>query len=120
MTRYLRGTRDKGKILFPTGDFGVNCDVDEDWFGLWHVEANKNPICVKSGTEYKSKLFRSPLSWTSQHNSNIEPSTKKSTNIALSTAMRAHSQESVNSSVFDDNALILSPEHSKTKMELCN
>jgi hypothetical protein len=46
IARYLRGTQDRGIIFFPTGEFVVDCDVHEFWFGLWHVEANKNPICV--------------------------------------------------------------------------
>jgi hypothetical protein len=104
IARHLRGTRDKGIFVFPTEESVVDCDGHEVLLGLWHVEASKNPICTKSRTEYRSKLFRSPLSWTSKRHSKIELGTTKFKNIAPSTAMRLSQAEAVKPSVFDNKA----------------
>jgi len=43
--RYLIRTRDKGLILSPSGDLGVDCYVDADFAGLWlHEDADQNPL----------------------------------------------------------------------------
>jgi hypothetical protein len=88
IVRYLQGTRYKGLIFSPTGELVVDCYVDADWAGLWQVETDQDPTCVKSRTGYVLELSGCPLSWTSKLQSEIALSTMESEYIALSTAMR--------------------------------
>ena len=48
--RYLKGTADKGMMLTPLDGFQVDCYVDADFSGLFRVELDQDPICVKSRT----------------------------------------------------------------------
>ena len=65
--RYLIRTRDKGLILSPSGDLGVDCYVDADFAGLWlHEDADQNPLSVKSRTGYLITIGGCPLTWTSK------------------------------------------------------
>jgi len=47
---YLRGTRDKGLVFKPNTSLALDCYVDADFSGLWKVENESDPVCVKSRT----------------------------------------------------------------------
>lgn len=87
--RYLKGTKDKGMILSPSNnDFEVNCYVDADFAGLWGVEYDQDPVCVKSRTGFLIMFMGCPLHWVSKLQTQIALSTMEAEYIALSTAMR--------------------------------
>jgi hypothetical protein len=88
IVRYLQGTKDKGIIFTPTFELAVDCYVDADFAGLWKIEHEHDPICVKSRTGYVLELAGCPLSWTSKLQTEIALSTMESEYIALSQAMR--------------------------------
>ena len=86
--RYLNGTRTGGMTLQPTGDLQVDCYVDADFAGLWNVEDDQNPLCVKSRSGYLITFMNCPLLWTSKLQTQIALSTMESEYIALSQSMR--------------------------------
>ena len=59
--RYLQGTKDKGMILCPNDSLEANCYVDADFAGLWGVEYDQDPICVKSRSGYLITYKNCPL-----------------------------------------------------------
>ena len=86
--RYLQGTKDKGMILHPDDSFKADCYVDADFAGLWGVEHDQDPICVKSRTGYLVTYKNCPLHWASKLQSQIALSTMEAEYIALSQSMR--------------------------------
>ena len=88
VVRYLQGTKEKGLIMNPRGDFNVDCYVDADFAGLWKSEDPTDPISVKSRTGYIVTFMGCPLTWLSKLQSQIALSTMEAEYIALSTAMR--------------------------------
>jgi hypothetical protein len=86
--RYLLRTRAKGLILKPSGDLAIDCYVDADFAGLWGVENDQDPLCVKSRTGYLITIGGCPLSWTSKLQTEIALSTMEAEYIALSQSMR--------------------------------
>jgi hypothetical protein len=86
--RYLKGTKDKGMVFKPSDDFAVDCYVDADFAGLWGIEYDQDPVCVKSRTGYLINFMGCPLIWVSKLQSLIALSTMEAEYIALSTAMR--------------------------------
>ena len=86
--RYLKGTLDKGLILKPTKELAVDCYVDADFAGLWAVEDNQDPICVKSRTGYVLVFAGCPVQWVSKLQTEVALSTMEAEYIALSQAMR--------------------------------
>jgi hypothetical protein len=89
--RNLQGTQDKGIIFTPTFELAVDCYVDADFAGIWKIEHQHDPVCVKSQTGYIFELAgcRCPLSWTSKLQTEITLSTMESKYIALSQVMGA-------------------------------
>ena len=73
--RYLQGTKGKGLILNPTTNHQVDCYVDADFAGLWHVKQDQNSFCVKSRTVYMITFMGSPLIWASRIQTQIALST---------------------------------------------
>ena len=59
--RYLQGTKDKGLIMNPSTKFQVDSYVNEDFAGLWNVEPDQDPVCVKSRTGYLIMFMGYPL-----------------------------------------------------------
>ena len=57
MPRYLRGTKDKGMDLNPTGSYNVDCYIDADFAGLWEVENDQDSLYVKSRTGFSIRLW---------------------------------------------------------------
>jgi hypothetical protein len=86
--RYLKGTRDKGLVFRIDGDLTLDCYVDADFAGLWKVEHETDPVCVKSRTGFVIMLGGCPLLWVSRLQTEIALSTTEAEYIALSTAMR--------------------------------
>ncbi len=62
--------------------------MDADFAGLWKVESESDPVCVKSRTGYILLLGGCPLTWASRLQTEIALSTVEAEYIALSTAMR--------------------------------
>ena len=88
IVRYLKGTSDKGIIMKPSGDLGVDCYVDADFAGLYGVEDSQDPICAKSRTGYVITLSDCPLMWASKMQSEISVATMEAEYCALSTSIR--------------------------------
>jgi len=81
---YLKGTHDKGLVFRPKASLALDCYVDADFAGLWKVENESDPVCVKSRTGYVLLL----LTWASRLQAEVALSTVEAEYIALSTAMR--------------------------------
>ena len=47
---YLQGSKTKGMILRPNDSQQANYYVDANFVGLWGVEHDQDPVCVKSRT----------------------------------------------------------------------
>ena len=86
--RYLQGTKDKGLILNPSETLQVDCYVDADFAGLWNVEQDQDPLCVKSRTGYIICFMGCPLTWVSKLQTQIALSTMEGEYLALSQVMR--------------------------------
>ena len=86
--RYLQGTKTKGMFIEPSQKLQVDCYVDADFAGLWGVEDDQNPICVKSRTGYLIMFMGCPLQWVSKLQTQIALSTMEAEYIALSQSMR--------------------------------
>jgi histone deacetylase 1/2 len=83
--RYLKGTRDKGYILKPTGT--IDCYVDADFAGAWTFNTSDDPSSVKSRTGYILTYSGCPILWSSKLQSEIALSTTEAEYIALSTSL---------------------------------
>jgi hypothetical protein len=88
IVRYLIGTRSKGLIFKPSGDWKVDCYVDADFCGLWGSEDPNDPIVSKSRTGYVILLAGCPLLWKSNLQQETSLSTMMAEYVALSSAMR--------------------------------
>ena len=53
-------------ILYPNDSLEANCYVDADFAGLWGVEYDQDPICVKSWNGYLITYKFCPLHWASK------------------------------------------------------
>jgi hypothetical protein len=73
--QYLKLTRDKGLILRPTDEMGIDCYVDADFAGLWNVEDPQDPTSAKSRTGYVLCIAGCPVIWASKLQSDIALST---------------------------------------------
>jgi hypothetical protein len=88
IVRYLQGTKDKGMVFKPTGDWKIDCWVDADFCGLWGSEDPDDPIVTKSRTGYIITLAGCPLLWVSKLQTETSVSTMMAEYVALSAAMR--------------------------------
>ena len=86
--RYLNGTKDKGMTITPSKEHRVDCYVDADFAGLFGIEHDQDPICVKSRTGYLITFMGVPLQWVSKLQTQIALSTMEAEYIALSQSMR--------------------------------
>jgi hypothetical protein len=88
--QYLKGTRDKGLILRPTGQNNLKIEayVDADFAGMWGVESPHDPASVKSRTGLVIFISGCPVIWTSKLQTDIATSTMEAEYNALSIAMR--------------------------------
>ena len=86
--QYLKMTRDKGLILKPTSEMGIDCYVDADFAGLWGVADSQDPTSVKSRTGYVLCLAGCPVIWASKLQSDIALSTMEAEYNALPMALK--------------------------------
>ena len=65
--RYLKGTRDKGTIINPLPDKGMEVHVDADFAGNWDPkEAHSDPDTARSRHGYVITYAGCPITWRSQ------------------------------------------------------
>ena len=88
IVRYLKGTSDKGMYLQPSGKMTLDCHVDADFAGLYGIEHDQDPTCVKSRTGYLITFMNCPLLWVSKLQTQIALSTMEAEYIELSQSMR--------------------------------
>jgi hypothetical protein len=86
--RYLKGTQDKGIILNPDKEKGIQCYVDADFAGGYSTETSEDPVSVFSRTGYVIYYYGCPVTWVSKLQAEISLSTVEAEYIALSQAMR--------------------------------
>jgi hypothetical protein len=86
--RYLQGTKTRGLCFKPTETLKLDCFCDADFAGLYNVENNQDPVCVKSRTGFCLTLGDCPLLWVSKLQTEIALSTTEAEYIALSQAIR--------------------------------
>ena len=86
--RYLNSTKDKGMYIKPNKSLTIDCYVDADFAGLWKVEDDQSPLCVKSRSGFLITFMGCPLNWFSKLQTQIALSTMEAEYIALSQSMR--------------------------------
>jgi hypothetical protein len=86
--RYLKGTRDKGLIMRPSGHIHVDCYPDADFAGLYNNENAQDPHCVRSRTGYVICVANCPVIWKSKLQTEIALSTMEAEYVALSTSCK--------------------------------
>ena len=59
--RYLLGTKDKGMIIKPTSNIGINAYPYTDFAGLYGYEDNNDPVCDHSHTGYIINVAGCPI-----------------------------------------------------------
>ena len=88
IVRYLKGTKEKGIIMNPDRDKGIQCFVDADFAGGYSNETKDDPVSVFSRTGYVLFYFNCPVLWVSRMQTEISLSTVEAEYVALSQAMR--------------------------------
>mgnify|MGYP000681102589 CR=1 FL=1 len=88
IVRYLKGTRDFGMIVRPTGRLELDMYVDADFCGLHGQEDPRNATSAKSRSGYVILLSGCPVLWKSQLISHICLSTLEAEYSALSNALK--------------------------------
>ena len=86
--RYLKGTADKGLILRPSDDMGIECYPDADFAGLWSHENPHDPHCARSRTGFVIRLAQCPVVWSSKLQTEITLSTMEAEYVAMSVACK--------------------------------
>ena len=87
ITRYLKGTKDKGLIILINKNLQVECHVDADFYEWWNAEHEQYLTCVKSYTGYFILFMNFPLLRTSKLQNQIYLSTMEAEYVTLFTAM---------------------------------
>lgn len=85
--RYLQETKDKGVILHPDDSLKADCYVDVDFAGLWGVDHDQDPVCVKSRTGFLVTYKNYSLHWDSKLQSQVALNTMEAEYITLSPSM---------------------------------
>ena len=87
--RYLAGTKDKGFIIRPDPNKGMEVYVDADFAGNWDPSlAGEDPDTARSRHGYTITYAGVPLLWKSQLQGEICLSSTESELVGLSTALR--------------------------------
>jgi Reverse transcriptase (RNA-dependent DNA polymerase) len=86
--RYLKGTRDKGLILTPDGQSGLEVYVDADFVGNWDPADTQNRDSARSRHGYIIKYNNCPILWKSQMATEIAMSSTESEYTGASYALR--------------------------------
>ena len=66
ISRYLKGTMDKGLVLNPRDNYGIDCYPDTDFAGLWGHEHPQDPHYARSCTGYVITLAGYLILWVSK------------------------------------------------------
>ena len=88
VARYLKGTRDKGVILRPDKERGLEVFVDADFAGNWDPSEHEDPDTARSRHGYFITFAGCPLVWKSQLQTEIALSSTESEYTGLSYALR--------------------------------
>ena len=88
VARYLKGTRNKGLILKPDRQKGLELFVDADFAGNWDKNDTHNPDTARSRHGYIIKFMGCPVVWKSQLQHEIALSSTESEYTGLSYALR--------------------------------
>jgi hypothetical protein len=92
ISQYLKGTRDKGLVLYPihsdNDEFKINCYVDANFAGMWGYKDTQDPSSVKSQTGFIIFLNDCPIVWQSKLQTDIASSTMESESNSLAIAIR--------------------------------
>ena len=88
LARYLKGTRDKGTILRPNKDKGLEVYVDADFAGNWDPKEHEDPDTARSRHGYFITFAGCPIVWKSQLQTEIALSSTESEYTGLSYALR--------------------------------
>ena len=88
IARYLKGTRDKGTILRPTNDHGLEVYVDADFAGNWDPNEWNDRDTARSRHGYIIMYAGCPILWKSQLQNEIALSSTESDYTGLSYALR--------------------------------
>ena len=86
--RYLKGTVDKGIIMSPSDDMGIECYPDADFAGLWSHENPQDPHCARSRTGFVIRVAQCPVIWASKLQTEITLSTMEAEYVAMSMACK--------------------------------
>ena len=86
--KYILGTKDKGIVIKPNKDKGLECYVDADFAGGWNAADADEACSVYSRTGYVITYAGCPIHWISKLQSEVALSTTESEYIALSQALR--------------------------------
>jgi hypothetical protein len=84
----LKGTRDKGLILTPDGQSGLEVYVDADLVGNWDLADTQNRDSARSRHGYIIKYNNCPILWKSQMATEIAMSSTESEYTGASYALR--------------------------------
>jgi ATP-dependent nuclease, subunit B len=84
----LKGTKDRGLILSPDPEKGIQCYVDASFAGDYCSELAEDPSTLYSRTGYAIMYCGCPILWVSKLQTEITLSTTESEYVALSQAMR--------------------------------
>jgi hypothetical protein len=88
IVRYLKGALDKGIILKPDKERGIQCFVDEDFARGYNKTTSDDPVSVFSRTGYVIFYSGCLVPWVSKLHSEISLTTVEAEYIALSQTMR--------------------------------
>lgn len=86
--RYLLSTRERGIVMKPDPNKGLECYCDADWAGSWQHRSAHDPISAYSRTGFVIMYAGCPIVWKSSMQSLIALSTTEAEYISLSTALR--------------------------------
>ena len=88
LARYLKGTRDKGTILKPVKDRGLEVFVDADFAGNWDPNETDDRDTARSRHGYLIMYAGCPILWKSQLQTEVALSSTESEYTGLSYALR--------------------------------
>jgi hypothetical protein len=87
--RYLMANRDKGIILQPNANMGLEDWVDADFCGSWDREyAIEDPTTARSRSGYVIRYCGCPITWRSKLQTEVALSTTEAEYVALSQSLR--------------------------------
>lgn len=88
LARYLKGTKNKGTILRPNKERGLEVYVDADFAGNWDPNEYGDPDTARSRHGYFITFAGCPIVWKSQLQTEIALSSTESEYTGLSYALR--------------------------------